>query len=112
MTRTLKKGQILSVIGDQDTVVGFLLGGIGEISDNREENYFIVERNTTTFEIEEAFNRFVKRKDIAIIIINQKVADLIRQTIDHYKGSIPAIVEVPSKDSPYDVSKIENFMEF
>ena len=26
------KGKILAVIGDEDTVVGFLLGGVGELN--------------------------------------------------------------------------------
>lgn len=29
---TAAKGKILAVIGDEDTVVGFLLGGVGELN--------------------------------------------------------------------------------
>uniref|UniRef100_A0A0K0EA16 V-type proton ATPase subunit F n=1 Tax=Strongyloides stercoralis TaxID=6248 RepID=A0A0K0EA16_STRER len=99
------KSRILAVIGDNDTVVGFLLGGIGEINKSRKENYFIVEKNTTSIEIEEAFNSFVDRDDIAIIIINQHIAEIIRSTIDNYKKCIPTILEIPSKGIPYDPNK-------
>lgn len=29
---SVAKGKILAVIGDEDTVVGFLLGGVGELN--------------------------------------------------------------------------------
>lgn len=31
MAHSAQRGKILAVIGDEDTVVGFLLGGIGEL---------------------------------------------------------------------------------
>lgn len=32
MAHSAQKGKIIAVIGDEDTVVGFLLGGIGELN--------------------------------------------------------------------------------
>lgn len=32
MAHSAHKGKIIAVIGDEDTVVGFLLGGIGELN--------------------------------------------------------------------------------
>lgn len=32
MAHSVQKGKIIAVIGDEDTVVGFLLGGIGELN--------------------------------------------------------------------------------
>ena len=32
MAHSAQKGKILAVIGDEDTVVGFLLGGVGELN--------------------------------------------------------------------------------
>ncbi|KAK5965037.1 hypothetical protein GCK32_003668 [Trichostrongylus colubriformis] len=40
------KGKILAVIGDEDTVVGFLLGGVGELNKARKPNYLIVDKQT------------------------------------------------------------------
>ncbi|CEF64929.1 V-type proton ATPase subunit F [Strongyloides ratti] len=105
MLNVNQKDRILAVIGDTDTVVGFLLGGIGELKKTKEENYFIVERDTPLTAIEEAFNSFVNRDDIAIILINQHIAELIRNAIDNYRKSIPAILEIPSKGIPYDPNK-------
>ena len=45
---------------------------------------------------------FTNRKDIAILIINQYVAARIRDTIDNYGGTSPSIIEVPSKEHPYE----------
>ncbi|GMT12968.1 hypothetical protein PFISCL1PPCAC_4265, partial [Pristionchus fissidentatus] len=99
------KGKILAVIGDEDTVVGFLLGGVGELNKARKPNYLIVDKNTAVTEIEESFKTFAARDDIAIILINQHIAEQIRFTVDQHTQSIPAVLEIPSKEAPYDPSK-------
>ncbi|KAL0271213.1 UNVERIFIED_CONTAM: hypothetical protein PYX00_008383 [Menopon gallinae] len=99
------KGKLIAVIGDEDTCVGFLLGGIGEINKNRHPNFLVVDKNTAVSEIEDSFKRFVKRDDIDIILINQSVAEMIRHAIDSHTQPIPAVLEIPSKDHPYDASK-------
>lgn len=39
------KGKLISVIGDEDTCVGFLLGGVGEINKNRHPNFMVVDKS-------------------------------------------------------------------
>lgn len=56
-------------------------------------------------EVEDCFKRFLKRDDIDIILINQNIAELIRHVIDNHTQPIPAVLEIPSKDHPYDASK-------
>ncbi|XP_035903858.1 V-type proton ATPase subunit F [Anopheles maculipalpis] len=99
------KGKLISVIGDEDTCVGFLLGGVGEINKNRHPNFMVVDKNTAVSEIEDCFKRFIKRDDIDIILINQNYAELIRHVIDAHTAPTPAVLEIPSKDHPYDASK-------
>lgn len=41
------KGKLISVIGDEDTCVGFLLGGVGEINKNRHPNFMVVDKSKT-----------------------------------------------------------------
>ncbi|XP_011303592.1 V-type proton ATPase subunit F isoform X1 [Fopius arisanus] len=100
-----RKGKLLAVIGDEDTCVGFLLGGVGEINKNRQPNFMVVDKNTAVSEIEDTFKRFVKRDDIDIILINQNVAEMIRHVIDSHTQPVPSVLEIPSKDHPYDASK-------
>ena len=99
------KGKLLAVIGDEDTCVGFLLGGVGEINKHRQPNFMVVDKNTAVSDIEDTFKRFIKRDDIDIILINQNVAELIRHVIDSHTQPIPSVLEIPSKDHPYDASK-------
>jgi len=99
------KGKLIAVIGDEDTCVGFLLGGIGEINKNRQPNFFVVDKNTSISELEEMFKKFIRRDDIDIILINQNVAEMIRYVIDTHTTPVPAVLEIPSKDHPYDPSK-------
>uniref|UniRef100_A0A8R1Y5T1 V-type proton ATPase subunit F n=1 Tax=Onchocerca volvulus TaxID=6282 RepID=A0A8R1Y5T1_ONCVO len=105
MAHSAQKGKIIAIIGDEDTVVGFLLGGIGELNQARRPNYLIVDKNTAVNVIEETFKDFCSRDDIAIILINQHIAEQIRFAIDEYTASIPAVLEIPSKEAPYDPNK-------
>ncbi|KAH8419173.1 hypothetical protein KR222_007666, partial [Zaprionus bogoriensis] len=89
----------------QDTCVGFLLGGIGEVNGQRQSNFMVVEKDTSAAEIQECFQRFLAREDIAIIIINQIYADMIRSTIDKHLLPLPTVLEIPSKQHAYDSSK-------
>uniref|UniRef100_A0A1A8GDK3 V-type proton ATPase subunit F n=1 Tax=Nothobranchius korthausae TaxID=1143690 RepID=A0A1A8GDK3_9TELE len=99
------RGKLIAVIGDEDTCTGFLLGGVGELNKNRKPNFLVVEKDTSITEIEETFKSFLARNDIAIILINQFIAEMIRHAIDAHMQSIPAILEIPSKEHPYDASK-------
>ncbi|KAL9250563.1 V-type proton ATPase subunit F-like protein [Drosera capensis] len=87
---------LVAVIADEDTVTGFLLAGVGNVDFRRKTNYLIVDSKTTVKAIEEAFKEFTTREDIAI------VANMIRFLVDSYNKPIPAILEIPSKDHPYD----------
>lgn len=98
-------GKLIAVIGDEETCTGFLLGGIGEMNDKREKNFLVVGKNTTKYEIDSTFKGFLKRQDIAIILITQTVANMIRETVDAHVKAEPAVLEIPSKDEPYDVTK-------
>ncbi|CAG5120472.1 unnamed protein product [Candidula unifasciata] len=101
----LKPGKLIAVIGDEDTCIGFLLGGIGEVNKSRATNFMVVDKNTSIAEIEDTFRGFLKRNDIGIVLINQNVAEMIRHIIDSHVLPIPAVLEIPSKDCPYDPSK-------
>ncbi|XP_067837750.1 V-type proton ATPase subunit F [Heptranchias perlo] len=99
------RGKLIAVLGDEDTCTGFLLGGIGELNKNRRPNFLVVEKETSVAEIEETFKNFLSRDDIGIILINQYIAEMIRHIIDAHTLSIPAVLEIPSKEHPYDASK-------
>uniref|UniRef100_A0A8C6RBG8 V-type proton ATPase subunit F n=1 Tax=Nannospalax galili TaxID=1026970 RepID=A0A8C6RBG8_NANGA len=98
------RGKLIAVIGDEDTVTGFLLGGIGELNKNRHPNFLVVEKDTTINEIEDTFRQFLNRDDIGIILINQYIAEMVRHALDAHR-SIPAVLEIPSKEHPYDAAK-------
>jgi len=101
---------LIALIGDEDTITGFLLTGIGERNHKGETNFFTVDDSTPASEIEAAFERFVSRPDVAIVMITQKVAESIRNHIFNYTEVVPTVLEIPSKDSPYDPSK-DSLME-
>jgi len=69
------------------------------------KNFLVVDNKTATADIEETFLDFTReRKDIAIVLINQHVADKIRPLVDRYTQAFPAVLEIPSKDHPYGTS--------
>ncbi|KAH0293746.1 vacuolar ATP synthase [Aureobasidium namibiae CBS 147.97] len=103
-----KDRQFLAVIGDEDSVTGVLLAGVGHVTDppDAQKNYLVVDHKTETHTIEEAFDSFTQeRKDIAILLINQHIADKIRSRVDAYTQAFPSLLEIPSKDHPYDPEK-------
>uniref|UniRef100_V9LHK2 V-type proton ATPase subunit F n=2 Tax=Callorhinchus milii TaxID=7868 RepID=V9LHK2_CALMI len=99
------RGKLIAVVGDEDTCTGFLLGGVGELNKHRRPNFLVVEKETSVAEIEETFKGFLSRDDIGIILINQYIAEMIRHVIDAHTLSIPAVLEIPSKEHPYDAAK-------
>ncbi|KAJ7275373.1 ATPase, V1 complex, subunit F [Mycena haematopus] len=118
-----KNRTLLAVIGDEDSITGLLLAGIGHINENQKKNFLVVDAKTQVSTIEAAFQEFTERKDIAILLINQhvgeiqsvhvrsslhgglQIAEKIRPTVDRYQQAFPALLEIPSKDHPYDPSK-------
>ncbi|MCJ1411135.1 H(+)-transporting V1 sector ATPase subunit F [Ptychographa xylographoides] len=103
-----KDRQFIAVIGDEDSVTGLLLAGIGHVTapPNAEKNFLVVDAKTETSAIEEAFDSYTHhRKDIAILLINQHIAEKIRGKVDSYTDAFPAVLEIPSKEHPYDPEK-------
>ncbi|KAF0990886.1 hypothetical protein HZS_4296 [Henneguya salminicola] len=118
----MSASHLIGLIGDEDTCVGFLLAGIGDINKQRQKNFLIVtkgnillvfNKDTIYSEIEDFFNKLITRNDIAIIMITQQVtiskliqiAERIRHLIAKHDKIIPTIVEIPSKEHPYEPSK-------
>lgn len=99
-----ENNMLLAVIGDEETVTGFLLAGIGERNENS-TNFLIVNSTTEKPQIEDFFKSLVSRKDIGIILISQHVAEIIRETLDAYDEIIPTVLEIPSKNHPYSIEK-------
>jgi len=98
----------VGVIGDEDTVAGMVLAGIGHVDGQGKKNFLVVGSKTHQKEIDEKFHELTERKDISMIFITQGSAELIRYAIDAYSATgqvIPAILEIPSKDCPYDPRK-------
>jgi len=102
-----RERQFLAVIGDEDSVTGLLLAGIGHVTapPSSTKNFLIVDAKTEVAEIERAFDEFTTRKDVGILLINQHIAEKIRYRIDTFTAAFPAVLEIPSKDHPYDPEK-------
>ncbi|ODQ77582.1 hypothetical protein BABINDRAFT_172680 [Babjeviella inositovora NRRL Y-12698] len=106
-TDSFKKRTLLAVLADEDTVTGLLLAGVGQITTTpgKEKNFLTIDAKVTDEEIEAAFEQFTTRDDIAILLINQHIAERIRWKVDAFTAAFPAILEIPSKDHPYDPEK-------
>ncbi len=77
-----------SIIGDEDTVLGFGMVGVsGKVADNADE-------------AQRAFQALLQDKETSIIIITERIADMIRSTVDKYlfTVSFPLIVEIPDRN--------------
>ncbi|KAI6045072.1 ATPase, V1 complex, subunit F [Pisolithus marmoratus] len=102
---SFKDRNLIAVIGDEDSITGLLLAGIGHINEQQKKNFLVVDSKTQVSTIEAAFQEFTERKDIAILLISQHIAEKIRPTVDRYQQAFPTLLEIPSKDHPYDPAK-------
>merc|ERR1712079_64235 len=83
---------------------GMVLAGVGHVDGSGKKNFLIVDSKTHQKDIEEKFNDLTARKDIAMILITQGCADLIRHVVDGYGNTgqvVPTVLEIPSKEQPY-----------
>lgn len=105
----MSKRTLIATIAEEDTVTGLLLAGVGQVSqeEGKELNFLtVIPGKTSNEDIEKAFDNFTtERDDIAILLINQHLADTIRYRLENYTAAFPAILEIPSKDHPYDPEK-------
>jgi V-type H+-transporting ATPase subunit F len=81
------------------------LAGIGHIDASRQKNFLVVDSKTTQQQIVDAFKTFTARDDIAVLLISQNIAEDIRFLLDDYEQLLPTLLEIPSKDHPYDPAK-------
>ncbi len=79
MSKKIRQGEecLLAIIGDTDTVTGFMLAGIGDIDHKNNSNFLMVDAKTSHQQIEDAFKRFTTRKDIAILLLTQHVCYIL-----------------------------------
>ena len=78
------------VIGDEDTVLGFGMVGVkGAVVRNRDG-------------ASDAFREALADSDIGIIIITERIAELIRPLVDRFlfTEKFPLIVEIPDREGP------------
>mmetsp|Transcript_43805 Transcript_43805/g.93048 ORF Transcript_43805/g.93048 Transcript_43805/m.93048 type:complete len:132 (+) Transcript_43805:59-454(+) len=95
----------VAVIGDEDTVTGFVLAGVGQRDGQGSTNFLIVDSKTKRRDVEDKFHEMAGRRDIGVILINQSIAEDIRHLLtDHTARGIvvPTVLEIPSKEKPYD----------
>mmetsp|Transcript_21113 Transcript_21113/g.60265 ORF Transcript_21113/g.60265 Transcript_21113/m.60265 type:complete len:116 (-) Transcript_21113:230-577(-) len=97
----MEVGKLVAVIGDEDTVTGFLLAGVGHRTADG-SNFLIVKQDTKLQQVEDAFKQLSSRDDVGIILINQHIANDIRHVLKDYNETIPTVLEIPSKEHPYD----------
>lgn len=95
----------IAVIGDEDTVTGFLLAGVGAMDGKKDTTYLIVTSSASTTrccvacrvfvltvahalsaetkqsEIEASFTKFSTSPDIGILLISQPVRRLDRKSV-------------------------------
>ena len=69
----------------------------------------IVNKETTDDLLEAEFKKWLDREDVAIVLIGQAYAERIRNMIVEHQGDedklLPTILEIPTKECPYDPCK-------
>ncbi len=78
------------IIGDEDAVLGFGMVGV--------QGKTVKDQG----EAEAAFKHALEDKEIGIIIITERITQLIKTTVDRYlfRERFPLIVEIPDRRGP------------
>lgn len=79
-----QEGALVAVIADEDTITGFLLAGVGDVDIRKRTNFLVVDNKTTVRQVEQAFKEYSVREDIAIILISQPIANMIRSAVANH----------------------------
>jgi V/A-type H+-transporting ATPase subunit F len=77
-----------SIIGDEDTVLGFGIVGVhGKVV-------------TDSDQAQRAFEGLLQDKETGVIIITERIADMIRPIVDKYLFTVnfPLVVEIPDRN--------------
>ena len=64
MSLRVKGTLLIAAIGDESTITGLLLTGMGERNLKGQTNFFVVEKETTVAQIEEVMRTWLDRSDI------------------------------------------------
>jgi V/A-type H+-transporting ATPase subunit F len=78
------------VIGDEHTVLGFGLVGVnGQVATKEQDAH-------------DLFNRAIGDRETAVVIITERVAEMIRPLVDRYvfTEEFPLILEIPDREGP------------
>jgi V/A-type H+-transporting ATPase subunit F len=77
----------IAVMADEDTVTGFMLGGI-------KEGYPVKDMEKAGEILED-----LVKKDFSVIITTEKIGDKFRESIDKLtsESTLPMIIEIPDK---------------
>jgi V/A-type H+-transporting ATPase subunit F len=76
-----------SIIGDEDTVLGFGIVGVsGRVVTDGDQ-------------AQRAFQALLQDKETGVIIITERIADMIRPIVDKYLFTVnfPLVVEIPDR---------------
>jgi V/A-type H+-transporting ATPase subunit F len=78
------------VVGDEDAVLGFGLVGVEGRAVHSPQ------------EAQEAFASALEDKEVGIVLVTERIAELIRPQVDRYvfTRSFPLIVEIPDRRGP------------
>lgn len=84
----------VAIISNEKTVSGFKMAGV---ANNNLQNVFIFSEDADLDELSKVFRNLIKRSDVAIILISQSFAELIRDDINSFKGISPSICIIPTR---------------
>jgi V/A-type H+-transporting ATPase subunit F len=78
----------IAAIADTDTVIGLRLAGV-------KDSYSV----ETPEQAEQALRKVSQDQNVGLIILTEKLADKIRQTITEFTSqrTVPVVVEIPDK---------------
>ncbi|KAB0337760.1 hypothetical protein FD755_025486 [Muntiacus reevesi] len=96
------RGKLMAVMGDEDTMTGFLLGGIGVLNKNCHPNFLVMDflggSDSKSICLQCGRPRFTS--------LTSTLQRWCRHALDALWHCIPAILEIPSKEHLCDAANV------
>merc|ERR1712059_137269 len=88
----------IGLIGDEETVTGMVLAGMGHVDGQGRKNFMIVTDKTHPSETAQFFRDLTERKDVAMILVTQRCAEDIQPAMAEYSETgqvVPTVLGIP-----------------
>ncbi|ELA42321.1 uncharacterized protein VICG_00721 [Vittaforma corneae ATCC 50505] len=83
----------IALIGSEKAAQGFEIAGLNK----KDGTVYTFEHDCDIERLKEAFYTLINKNDVGLIFIAENLSELLKNEINEYKKTLPAILKIPSR---------------